>query len=286
MGSGLSRESLTVDQFNLYLENLKTRDVSVKVIVTAYHYENYTVTETENQTVATRDEEGKTIETSVPVRHQKEKSRKVETCKEEHSLPLKLSSDLTGPILIPTLTKEYPILNVKIDLDVFPLDANSSEILEQFKLRLAHQFQRRDTIVDTEIKYSVEGHKTLEAGETMRLQVYNPEYEEEANAGCCCFDRPSQKNIKLRIIKKFTAAPLHYDRDQAMPHVAPQVHYNGAAPPQFQYNGAAPPQFQYNGAAPPQFQYNGAPPPQFPYNGGAPRQVPHIGTQPPSAPMY
>merc|ERR1739844_797569 len=277
MGSGLSSESLTVDQFNVYLENLRTSDVSVNVIVAAYHYEKYTVTETENQTITTRDVEGNTIETTVPVRHQKEKTKKVETCREEHSLPLQLSSDLTGPVLIPTLTKENPILNVKIDLDVFPLDASSSEILEQFKLRLAHQFQRRDSIVETEIKYTVEGHTTLEAGKTLRLQVYNPEYEEEANAGCCCFG-PSPKNIKLRIIKKFTAAPLHYNGDHVMP-------YNGAAPPQIPYNGAAPP-VPYNGAAPPQFPYNGAAPPQFPYNGAAPPQLPHMGTLPPSAPMY
>eukprot|EP00092_Neocalanus_flemingeri_P051912 GFUD01060511.1.p1 GENE.GFUD01060511.1~~GFUD01060511.1.p1 ORF type:complete len:314 (-),score=94.07 GFUD01060511.1:150-1091(-) len=301
MGSGLSKESMSVEQLQVYLEDLKSRDVCVTVIVSACHYEKYAVTETHNEIVPRTEADGDTFgHKIVPVSRRRMKQRKVETYRQEHILPLQLSSDLTGPVLLPLLTKEHPILNVKMNLDVFPLDGRSSEILDQFKMRLADQFQNRDKIIETEIQYSVGGHKTLTAGKRLKLHVYNPEFEDEANSGSCCFG-PSEKTIKISIIKKFTAAPLHYAVNQVVP-ITPSSY---APPPQFYppppasypappasypapYQGgpsiqelsaytlfpsghAPPPQPPYNAA--PEAPYNVGPtshfpPPQAPYNAG------------------
>jgi len=41
MGSALSSDSLTVDQFKMFLDDLKSREASVIVTVSAFHYEMY-----------------------------------------------------------------------------------------------------------------------------------------------------------------------------------------------------------------------------------------------------
>ena len=69
------------------------------------------------------------------------KQRKVETFQTEHDLPLSSCFDLTGPILEGWQpSAKNPVVVVSINLEVFPMDAESSERLEQYKRHLASEY--------------------------------------------------------------------------------------------------------------------------------------------------
>ena len=51
MGSVLSSESITVDQLNAPLGDLKAKDAKVTIHVSAFHYEQYTETTIENEEI-------------------------------------------------------------------------------------------------------------------------------------------------------------------------------------------------------------------------------------------
>ena len=69
------------------------------------------------------------------------KQKKVETFQTEHNLPLSSCFDLTGPILEGWQpSAKNPVVVVSINLEVFPMDAESSERLEQYKRHLASEY--------------------------------------------------------------------------------------------------------------------------------------------------
>ena len=139
------------------------------------------------------------------------KQKKVETFQTEHQVPLSSCFDLTGSTLEgwkPTV--EQPVVCVKLNLEVFPLDRESSERLEQYKRHLASEYANKDKILETKVTLSVKGQKTLVVGrDPITITAYDPKFEDEAHSGCCCFGRPGVKRVKVTVIKKFLAAPLH-----------------------------------------------------------------------------
>jgi len=138
------------------------------------------------------------------------KQKKVETFQKEHQLPLKYCLDLTGPTLEgwkPTV--KQPVVIVKLNLEAFPLDRESSEQLDQYNRHLESKYANKDKILETKVKFSVKG-KTLVAGkDPITITAYDPNFADEANSGCCCFGRPGVKRAKVTVIKKFLVAPLY-----------------------------------------------------------------------------
>ena len=181
------------------------------------------------------------------------KQKKVETFRTEHHIPLSYCIDLTGPTLEgwkPTV--QQPVVIVKLNLEVFPLDRESSEQLEQYKRHLASQYANKDKILETKVKFSVKG-KTLEAGrDPITITAYDPKFVDVANSGFCCFGRPGVKREKVTVIKKFFMAPLHIS-GEGNSLVPPSVNgHPSVGFPQQQPSAPAP---QY----PPMPQYSQAP---------------------------
>ena len=143
------------------------------------------------------------------------KQKKVETFRMEHHLPLSSCFDLTGPTLEgwqPTVN--HPVVILSLNLEVFPMDAESSERLDQYKRHLASEYANKDKILETKVTFTVPGQKTLVAGrDPITITAYDPRFEEEAKSGCCCFGRPGVKRMKVTLIKKFLTAPLHIFRE-------------------------------------------------------------------------
>merc|ERR1719430_95272 len=103
------------------------------------------------------------------------------------------------------------------------MDSITSERLDQFKMHLAAQYQHKDGIIETQVEISVRGQRKVIPGQKICMTAYQPDFEEEASAGCCCFGRPSEKKLKVHIIKKFVASPLHFSGNQITPIVPPIV---------------------------------------------------------------
>ena len=139
------------------------------------------------------------------------KQKKVETFRKEHQLPLSSCIDLTGPTLEgwqPTV--KCPVVNVSLNLEVFPIDTESSERLEQYKKHLASEYANKDKILETKVTFTVHGQKSLVAGmDPITITAYDPRFEEEAKSGFLCFGRPGVKQVNVTVIKKFSTAPLH-----------------------------------------------------------------------------
>ena len=166
------------------------------------------------------------------------KQKKVETFRREHHLPLSSCFDLTGATLEgwqPTV--EFPVVNVSLNLEVFPMDAESSERLEQYKRHLASEYANKDKILETKVTFAVRGQKTLVAGrDPIKITAYDPRFEEEANSGFCCFGRPGVKRMKVTVIKKFSTAPLHISGEgnglvTSYPSPLPPPQQQASAPP-------------------------------------------------------
>merc|ERR1711974_507918 len=129
-------------------------------------------------------------------------------------------------------TVEQPVVCVKLNLEVFPLDRESSERLDQYKRHLASEYASKDKILETKVTFSVKGQTILVAGaDPITITAYDPKFEEEANSGCCCFGRPGVKRVKVTVIKKFLAAPLHISGEG-----------NGLVPPSVNGHPSPPPQ--------------------------------------------
>ena len=159
------------------------------------------------------------------------KRHKVETFRTEHRVPLATCQDLTESILLPTLTMDAPIMKVKVVLEVFPMDAQSSHLVHQIKLHLASLHQGRDRIVETKEVFYINGRRKVEAGKDIQLIAYEPRFEEEAQGGCCCLGLPGVKKAKVSVIKKVVKAPPHrqWAPTAPMPDITPAYPYPGQA---------------------------------------------------------
>ena len=113
---------------------------------------------------------------SQPRVHTEVRQRKVETFQTEHVLPISSCLDLTGVTLQgwqPSV--EEPVVKVSLNLEVFPMDKNTSDRLEQYKRHLASEYASKDKIVETDVIFSVNGHKTLIAGKgSVTITAYDP----------------------------------------------------------------------------------------------------------------
>merc|ERR1712107_843474 len=136
---------------------------------------------------------------------------KVETFQTQHELPISSCFDLTGVTLQgwqPSV--EEPLVKVSLNLEVFPMDKDTSDRLEQYKRHLALEYASKDKIVETDVIFSVNGHKTLIAGKgSVTITAYDPRFEDEARSGWCCFNWPGVKKAKITVIKKFQVDLLH-----------------------------------------------------------------------------
>jgi hypothetical protein len=174
--------------------------------------------------------------TNTPKVHRTVKQRKVETFRTEQQVPLTYCQDLTGQILLPQLTKDSPIMKVTLALEVSPMDALTSDRLDQLKLHLASQHQNKDKIVETEAVFSMMGFKKIQVGQTVSLTAHEPAFKDKAQAGFLCFGSAGVKNANVTVIKKFSLPTLHFSGNQLLPLPGDQ----GAPPPQPQ-----PPSYQY-----------------------------------------
>ena len=113
---------------------------------------------------------------SQPRVHTEVRQRKVETFQTEHELPISSCFDLTGATLQgwqPSV--EEPVVKVSLNLEVFPMDKDTSDRLEQYKRHLASEYASKDKIVETNVIFSVNGHKTLVAGKgSVTITAYDP----------------------------------------------------------------------------------------------------------------
>ena len=177
------------------------------------------------------------------------KQKKVETFRTEHNLPISSCFDLTGPTLEGWQpTAEQPIVIVKLNLEVFPLDRESSERFDQYKRHLASEYANKDKILETKVTFTVKGQRTLVAGrDPITITAYDPKFEEEAHSGCCCFGRPGVKRAKVTVIKKFSMAPLHISGEENS--VVPPSANGHPSPPQQPSVGGFP--LQQQASAPP-----------------------------------
>ena len=212
MGSKVSSESitLTVDQLDALLRDLKANDAKVTIHVSAFHYEQNTETAIENVEIPPEEEPngGRSAAPAPPRFRQKVqtevKEKKVETFQTEHHIPLSYCLDLTGPTLEgwkPTV--KQPVVIVKLKLEVSSLDRESSEQLGQHKRHLESKYANKDKVLETKVKFTIKG-KTLVAGkDPITITAYDPNLVDEANSGCCCFGRPGVKRAKVTVTKKF-----------------------------------------------------------------------------------
>ena len=217
MGSELSSESITVDQLNALLGELKAKDAKVTIHVSAFHYEKYTETTIENEEIALEETpNGRGQLTAAPPRFRQKvrtevKHKKVETFRTEHHVPLSYCSDLTGPTLEgwkPTV--KQPVV---ISLKVFPMDRKSSERLEQYKSHLASQYANKDKILETKVRFTVKGNTLVAGREPITITAYDPKFVDEENSGGCCFGQ-GVTQVKVTVIKKFLVAPLHISGEE------------------------------------------------------------------------
>jgi len=148
---------------------------------------------------------------SQPRVHTEVRQRKVETFRTEHKLPISTCFDLTGLTLQGWQpSAEEPVVKVSLNLEVFPMDKDTSDRLEQYKRHFVSEYASKDKIVETNVIFSVNGHKTLIAGKgSVTITAYDPRFEDEARSGWCCFNRPGVKKAKITVIKKFQVDPLH-----------------------------------------------------------------------------
>ena len=144
-----------------------------------------------------------------PVTRIKVVKKRIETFKKEHTLQVVSSNDLSKNVSLPILSANVPILNVTASLEVRPGDATSGQSLQQFQTNLRQKYQQKDETVEISAKFSLSLNSfpmKFEANNYMKIQVYDPRFEEQAKGGM--FKSPTAANMNLKIIKSFIVLPM------------------------------------------------------------------------------
>ena len=156
-----------------------------------------------------------------PVTRIKVVKKRIETFKKEHVLQVVSSNDLSKNVSLPILSANVPILNVTAILEVRPGDSTSGQSLQQFQTNLRQKYHQKDETVEISVKFSLSLNSfpmKFEANNDMKIQVYDPRFEEQAKGGM--FKSPTEASIYLKIIKSFIVLPM-----ESAPMPPPITHY-------------------------------------------------------------
>jgi len=179
MGNSSTKIELPQSKVEESIIDLKTKRPIISVTIKCFHHEE------EHH----RNTEGKVVRT--------EKVKK-ETYRETEQFPFDGFQDVSPTLLLPHLTVDKPLVAIKLQLNIQPLDSHSKEMLAKFEQGLIERNRRRDKFIESDINYSLPGLDT-----NTKLVVFSDQMKTPPND---TFGTKTTK-ISYTIEKKFTVNP-------------------------------------------------------------------------------
>ena len=138
MGNSSTKIELPQSKVEESIIDLRNKKPIISVTVKCFHHEE------EHH----RNTEGKVIRTE---------KVKTESYRETEQFPFDSFQDMSPTLLLPHLTIDKPLVAIKLQLNIQPVDSHSKEMFEKFEQGLINRNRRRDKFIESDITYSLPG---------------------------------------------------------------------------------------------------------------------------------